>query len=39
MALNKGYLQAKTDKESDETYTPSYAVKPILKYISKNSIV
>lgn len=39
MALNKGYLQAKTDKESDETYTPAYAVKPILKYIPKNSIV
>lgn len=39
MALNKGYLQAKTNKESDETYTPAYAVKPILKYIPKNSIV
>lgn len=34
MAINKGYLQAKTDKASDETYTPDYAVKPILKYIN-----
>jgi hypothetical protein len=33
MALNKGYLTAKTDKASDEVYTPTYAVKPILKYI------
>lgn len=30
--LNKGYLTAKTDKASDEVYTPAYAVKPILKY-------
>ena len=35
MALNKGYLTAKTDKASDEVYTPAYAVKPILKYINK----
>lgn len=34
MALNKGYLTAKTDKASDEVYTPVYAVKPILKYIT-----
>lgn len=33
MANNKGYLTAKTDKESDEVYTPDYAVKPILKHI------
>lgn len=33
MGLNKGYLTAKTDKESDEVYTPAYAVKPIVKYI------
>ena len=31
--INKGYLTAKTDKASDEYYTPSEAVKPILKYI------
>ena len=37
MALNKGYLTAKTDKASDEVYTPAYAVKPILKYIDKGN--
>ena len=31
--LNKGYLTAKTDKESDEVYTPREAVIPILKYL------
>lgn len=35
MALNVGYLKAKTDKASDEVYTPAYAVKPILKYIDR----
>ena len=39
MPINKGYLTAKTDKESDEVYTPSYAVKPIIKYIKPCSIV
>lgn len=33
MALNKGYLTAKTTKASDEVYTPAYAVKPLLKYL------
>ena len=33
MAINKGYLTAKTDKASDEVYTPAYAVKPLLKYL------
>ena len=33
MALNKGYLTAKTDKASDEVYTPAYAVQPLVKYI------
>lgn len=33
MALNKGYLTAKTDKASDEVYTPDYAVRPLLKYL------
>lgn len=37
MALNKGYLTAKTDKASDEVYTPAYAVKPILKYIDRGN--
>lgn len=35
--INKGYLTAKTDKESDEVYTPEYAVKPILEYINKGN--
>lgn len=39
MPINKGYLTAKTDKASDEVYTPSYAVKPIIKYIKPGSIV
>ena len=35
MPLNKGYLTAKTDKASDETYTPAYAIKPLVKYIEQ----
>ena len=34
MALNKGYLTAKTDKASDEVYTPAYAVQPLVKYLN-----
>ena len=33
MPINKGYLSARTDKASDEVYTPAYAVKPIIKYL------
>jgi hypothetical protein len=33
MPINKGYLTAKTDKQSDETYTPAYAIIPLVKYI------
>lgn len=33
MALNKGYLTAKTDKASDEVYTPEEAVKPLIKHL------
>lgn len=39
MKINKGYLTAKTGKEADETYTPSYAVKPLLKYLKPNTII
>lgn len=39
MPLNVGYLRAKTDKASDEVYTPAYAVVPIIKYIKPNSVV
>lgn len=37
MGLNKGYLTAKTDKASDEVYTPAYAIKPLLKYLEEYS--
>jgi hypothetical protein len=33
MPANIGYLTAKTDKASDEVYTPSYAIKPLIKYL------
>lgn len=33
---NTGYLTASNNKESDETYTPYYAVEPIVKYIPKD---
>ncbi len=36
---NKGYLTAKRTKESDEALTPEYAVKPLLPYLKKGSIV
>lgn len=36
--INKGYLTAKTNKESDEAYTPSYAIKPILKYLPNKNL-
>lgn len=39
MAVNKGYLTAKTDKASDEYYTPRDAVKPIIKYLKPGSVV
>lgn len=37
--LNKGYLTAKTDKASDEVYTPAYAVKPLLKFLVDRSTI
>lgn len=39
MAQNKGYLTAKTDKESDEYFTPKEAVIPLLDYIRKEDII
>lgn len=39
MPQNIGYLTAKTDKASDEVYTPAYAVKPILEYLSPKMTV
>lgn len=37
MALNTGYLTAKQTKQSDEQYTPLYAVEPLIKYIPKGT--
>ncbi|MDR3319242.1 MAG: tRNA (adenine-N(6)-)-methyltransferase [Clostridiales bacterium] len=34
--MNKGYLTCGRNAESDEAYTPFYAVEPILKYIPQN---
>jgi len=34
---NVGYLGSKSTKDSDEVYTPYYAVEPILKYLKPNS--
>ena len=39
MANNKGYLTASSTDESNEMYTPYYAVEPILKYIPKSKKV
>lgn len=36
MAKNIGYLTSKRTPEVQESYTPYYAVDPIIKYISKN---
>ena len=33
MPANIGYLTAKTDKASDEVYTPVYAIRPLIKYL------
>lgn len=39
MPLNIGYLKAKTDKASDEVFTPKYAVLPLVKYIPDGSTI
>ena len=39
MSINKGYLTVKTDKESDEYYTPKEAVIPIIKYLKREMVV
>lgn len=40
--INKGYLEAKSTKESDEVFTPEEAVYPILSFLNlyckKNNI-
>lgn len=35
MGLNIGYLQSKTDKASDEVYTPEYAIEVLIPYIKQ----
>lgn len=37
MPVNKGYLTAKTDKQSDEYFTPHEAVLPIIEYIDRGN--
>ena len=37
--INKGYLTAKTDKDSDEYFTPKEAVLPLLEFIPKEATV
>lgn len=39
MAINKGYLTAKTNKESDEYYTPKEPIESLLPYLKKNDII
>lgn len=39
MSLNIGHLTSSTDVQSDEMYTPFYAVEPIVKYVSKSAVV
>lgn len=39
MGLNTGYLNAARTEESNENYTPYYAVDPILKYIPDEAVV
>lgn len=35
MKINKGYLTARTDTNSDEWLTPAYAVEPIVDYLKQ----
>lgn len=39
MSINKGYLTAKTDKASDEYFTPAEAVKPLLRFIPTDKVL
>lgn len=39
MPTNKGYLTAKTNKASDEQFTPDYAVRPLIKYIPEDAVI
>ena len=37
MPQNIGYLKSKSDKESDEYFTPKEAVLPLLEYIDRGN--
>lgn len=37
MPTNKGYLTAKSIKESDKYYIPIYAVEPLLQYLDRGN--
>lgn len=39
MGLNVGYLTARRTPESDNCFTPFYAVEPLLKYLPKDKII
>lgn len=39
MPRNIGYLTAGRTKESDEVYTPEYAIKPLLQYLKPRSTI
>lgn len=39
MAINKGYLTARRTPESDNCFTPFYAVEPLIKYSPKNKTI
>lgn len=39
MPINKGYLTARTDRASDEVFTPAYAVEPVLKYLKSGTVI
>lgn len=39
MTINNGYVISDKTIKGDETYTPYYAVEPILKYIPKDKVV
>lgn len=39
MKINTGVLTSSRTKESDEQYTPFYAVEPLLQYIKPNSTI
>lgn len=39
IAINKGYLTCDRTTSGDETFTPFYAVEPLIKYLPKDKII